>query len=173
MSDPDPETLYCYVHPNKETLLRCNRCNRPICSSCAILTPTGYRCKECVRGQQKIFDTAQWWDYPIAAVIAGGLGMITSLIGSRFGFFTILVAPIAGMIIAEAVRAAVRKHRSKGLLWTATAATFIGAAWFSVGTLLVLFTAGGLAALLSLLWPAVFAVLTTSAVYYRLAGIHL
>ncbi len=35
------DTLYCYVHPNRPTSLRCNRCNRPICADCAILTPTG------------------------------------------------------------------------------------------------------------------------------------
>ena len=34
-------TLYCYVHPNRETALRCNHCNRPICADCAIRTPTG------------------------------------------------------------------------------------------------------------------------------------
>ena len=45
----------------------------PICSECAVLTPTGYRCKECVRGQQKVFDTARWIDYPLAIVIAGVL----------------------------------------------------------------------------------------------------
>jgi len=120
MTETDTENLYCYVHPNRKTLLRCNRCNRPICSSCAILTPTGYRCKECVRGQQKTFDTARWWDYPLSVIVAGGLALIASLIGSRFGFFTIIVAPIAGMIIAEAVRAVVQKRRSKPLLWTAT-----------------------------------------------------
>ncbi|MEN6570951.1 MAG: hypothetical protein ABFD24_03825 [Anaerolineaceae bacterium] len=173
MTETPPETLYCYIHPNRETVLRCNRCNRPICSSCAILTPTGYRCKECVRGQQKIFDTARWWDYPLAVVVAGGMAMLASLIGSRFGFFTIFVAPITGMIIAEAVRAVVSKHRSKPLLWAATAASFLGAILLSLGTLLLIFVQGSLAGLLGLIWPAVFAFLTASTVYYRLAGIRL
>ena len=31
----------CYNHPTRATLLRCNNCERPICSSCAIRTPTG------------------------------------------------------------------------------------------------------------------------------------
>src|SRR4030043_298820 len=50
--------LTCANHPNRETSLRCKRCNKPICSSCAVLTPVGYRCRECVRGQQATFDTA-------------------------------------------------------------------------------------------------------------------
>jgi hypothetical protein len=40
--------------PDRETYLRCNRCERHICTSCAVLTPTGYRCKNCVRGAQKV-----------------------------------------------------------------------------------------------------------------------
>lgn len=173
MTETSLETLYCYVHPNRETVLRCNRCDRPICSSCAVLTPTGYRCRECVRGQQKIFDTARWWDYPLAAVVAGGLALLASLIGSRFGFFTIIVAPIAGMIIAEVVRAVVRKHRSKTLLWTATAASFLGAILISMSSLIFILVQGSLAGMLGLIWPVVFAFLTASTVYYRLAGIRL
>jgi hypothetical protein len=60
------EELYCANHPQTPTSLRCNRCEKPICPKCAVKTPIGYRCKECVRGQQKIFDTAQWYDYPLA-----------------------------------------------------------------------------------------------------------
>ena len=50
--------VYCANHPGVETSLRCNKCGKPICAKCAIRTPTGYRCKECVRGQQRIFETA-------------------------------------------------------------------------------------------------------------------
>ncbi len=40
----------CANHPERETGLRCNRCGKPICSQCAVQTPVGYRCRECVRG---------------------------------------------------------------------------------------------------------------------------
>lgn len=175
--NPEPETLYCYVHPDRPTLLRCNRCGRPICTSCAVLTPTGYRCKECVKSQQKIFVTARWWDYPLAVLIAGVLGYIGSLIvsqlGGFLGFITIFIAPIAGMIISEAVRFVTHKRRSKPLFFTAAAATFIGSIIVSLSYIPFLFLGGGLGSLLRMLWPAVFAVLTTSTVYYRLAGIRL
>ena len=62
----DENKLYCYVHPDRETLLRCNNCERPICTQCAVLTPTGYRCKECIRSQQKKFETAENSDLVIA-----------------------------------------------------------------------------------------------------------
>ncbi len=177
MSENSTPTLYCYNHPQRETLLRCNRCERPICLSCAVLTPTGYRCKECVRGQQKIFDTARWWDYPLAFLTAGVLSYFGSLVASLFGFFTILIAPVAGMIIAEAVRFVVHKRRSRPLPVLAVIATVVGALIIPLINLLFsLLAFGGQAAAgraISLLWPGIYALLTGSAVYYRLKGIRI
>ncbi|HYN88142.1 MAG TPA: tetratricopeptide repeat protein, partial [Ardenticatenaceae bacterium] len=42
------EMLHCSVHPDRETMLRCNRCGRPMCPECAVRTPVGLRCRECV-----------------------------------------------------------------------------------------------------------------------------
>ncbi|HEC61009.1 MAG TPA: hypothetical protein ENI27_02015, partial [bacterium] len=111
----DASLVYCSNHPQNETTLRCNRCEKPICPKCALHTPTGYRCQECVRRQQKTFETTLWFDYPLTMFLAGGL----SLLGSRFvpamGFFTILIAPIAGVIIAEAARFIIQRRRSRRL----------------------------------------------------------
>lgn len=172
----DPQVMYCYVHPDRETLLRCNRCERPICQSCAVLTPTGYRCKECVRGQQKIFETALWWDYPLAFVTAGVLSYLGSLVAGLFGFFAILIAPVAGMIIAEAVRFVVRRRRSKLLPVLAAVATVLGALLIPVANMVFALLNNYVnlgVGLMGLLWPAVFAVLAASAVYYRLKGIRI
>ncbi len=48
----------CYRHPQVETGLRCNRCNRPICPRCARQTPVGYRCPDCI-GQVQSHYTGQ------------------------------------------------------------------------------------------------------------------
>lgn len=42
----------CSYHPNVMTGLRCSRCGKPICPSCAVRTPVGLRCPDCagVRG---------------------------------------------------------------------------------------------------------------------------
>jgi|WetSurMetagenome_2_1015567.scaffolds.fasta_scaffold434896_2 hypothetical protein len=179
MSNSYQQPMYCYNHPKRETLLRCNQCERPICISCAVRTPTGYRCKECVRGQQKIFDTAQWWDFPLAALTGVVLAYLGSLLTSFIGFFTILLAPFAGMIIAEAVRRIVHKRRSKQLPLITAGAALFGALinpLFRL-VLMILFSnqgagAGILSSLFSFLWPAVFAVIVASTVYYRLKGIR-
>jgi hypothetical protein len=176
MTEDPSQPMYCYVHPQRETLLRCNRCERPICQSCAVLTPTGYRCKECVKGQQKIFDTARWWDYPLAFLTAGVLSYLGSLAAGLFGFFTILLAPVAGMIIAEGVRFVVHRRRSKLLPILSTLATVLGGLIVPLATLIINVLAYGTGAgsgVLGLLWPAVYAGLAASTVYYRLKGIRI
>ena len=45
---PETEAVFCYRHPNVETGLRCNRCNKPICAKCAQRSPVGFRCPDCV-----------------------------------------------------------------------------------------------------------------------------
>ncbi|UCM89126.1 rhomboid family intramembrane serine protease [Streptomyces marincola] len=47
---PDPGLAHCYRHPDRETGIRCARCDRPICPSCMVSAPVGYQCPECVRG---------------------------------------------------------------------------------------------------------------------------
>ncbi len=38
----------CYQHPDVETGLRCNRCNKLICVQCAKRSAVGFQCPECV-----------------------------------------------------------------------------------------------------------------------------
>ena len=169
MTEETP-VLYCANHPDIATNLRCNRCEKPICPKCAVLTPTGYRCKECVRGQQKQFETAQWFDYIIAVLVAGGLAFAGSLLVSFLGFFTIFLAPVLAIGIAEAVRFAVGRRRSKRLFQLATAAAVLGCLPLLLRSLLGLFF-GGFD--LSILWLGLYAVTLGSTIYYRLLGISI
>jgi membrane associated rhomboid family serine protease len=42
-----PEALHCYRHPDRETLLSCSNCDRPICERCMTAAAVGLRCPEC------------------------------------------------------------------------------------------------------------------------------
>jgi hypothetical protein len=173
MSEEQPK-LYCANHPQIETTLRCNRCEKPICPKCAVLTPTGYRCKECVRGQQKTFDTAQWYDYPLAVAIGGVLSFLGSQFVPVMSFFTIFVAPVAGVIIAEIIRFIIRRRRSKRLYLATAIAVAVGSLPF-LGLMLfnLLVGFGGFGVLLPLLWQGLYSFLVTSTVYYRMSGISI
>ena len=167
------DSLYCANHPQTETMLRCNRCEKPICIKCAVLTDTGYRCKECVRGQQKVFDTAEWYDYIITFAIVSILSYLGSLVAARIGFFIIFLAPIAGVAIAEVTRIAIRRRRSKRLFQVAALAAVLGSLPMLLPVLLFIISGGGLGAILPLVWQAYYTFTVTSTVYYRMRGIRI
>jgi hypothetical protein len=118
-----------------------------------------------------VFSTAVWFDYVVAVVIAGVLAYIGSILVPRVGFFTIFLAPIAGGIVAEAIRFAVRKRRSKQLSQLSAGAAALGSLIPIVFNLLT-----GLP-ILAMIWPMIwqiaFTLVVTSTVYYRLAGIRI
>jgi membrane associated rhomboid family serine protease len=47
-----PDAMRCYRHPDRETLLSCSNCERPICTSCMTSAAVGVRCPECARGER-------------------------------------------------------------------------------------------------------------------------
>lgn len=173
--------LTCANHPQRETTLRCNRCEKPICSACAIHTPVGYRCRECVRGQQKGFDTALWRDYPVAVgVSALGVGLGTGL-ARILGFWGLLLAPVIGGGIAEVIRWIVGRRRSRRLPLIAAAGGVLGILphlLAPLGLVLAVFSSGGGAelaggVLLSTIWPLAQGGLILASLYYRLRGIRM
>jgi hypothetical protein len=164
---------YCANHPTVETSLRCNKCGKPICAKCAIRTPTGYRCKECVRGQLKIFDTAVWYDYLLGFLTAAILGFLASLLArlvsglSFIGWILIIVgAPTAGVVISEGVRLVIRKRRSRALFITIAAAVVVGALPI---ILIQLFSLN----IFGLIFQGIYLFIATPVVYTRLSGIQL
>jgi hypothetical protein len=164
-------TLYCANHPAVETVLRCKKCEKPICVKCAVRTPTGYQCKECVRGQQKIFETSKPYDYItgfITAVILSGIGsFVFSLIGfiGFFGFFiAFAAAPTIGVIIAEAVRMATGRRRSPTLYKAILAGIIIGAIPMVLFSLLDIF---------GLIFQGIYLFLAVPTAYYRISGIRI
>ena len=45
----EEERLFCFRHPERETWIRCGRCDKPICVKCGLMGPVGMRCKDCGR----------------------------------------------------------------------------------------------------------------------------
>lgn len=139
MPDDLAPALRCANHPDRETMLRCNKCEKPICYQCAIRTPVGYRCRECVQQQQAIYFNDRPADPFIAGGVAAALGFVLGalfyLFLGIFGLFSFIVAffvgPASGGLVAEAVRRAVGKRRGRYLKYVAAGAWAGGvlAAW--------------------------------------------
>ncbi|WP_439937718.1 rhomboid family intramembrane serine protease [Nocardia sp. N13] len=43
----------CYRHPDRETWIRCQRCDKPICPDCMRDAAVGFQCPDCVREASK------------------------------------------------------------------------------------------------------------------------
>ncbi|MCC6169059.1 MAG: hypothetical protein IT329_17685 [Caldilineaceae bacterium] len=164
--DGQPQPLYCANHPGVETLLRCNRCGKPICLKCAVLTDVGYRCKECIRGVQSSYFNALPLDnliaFGVALVVTALASPLATLVFGMFGFWGLILAfmvgTAAGSVLGQIVRAAVGRRRGRQLPYFALAGIILG--------ILV----GGAAGLLFGLSPLnigqlIFAVLAATAAY--------
>jgi hypothetical protein len=180
MADDDGVLAACVNHPARETGLRCNRCGDPICAQCAVRTPVGYRCKKCVREQQKTFETVRWYDFPIAFVVAAAVIGIGSLLSSVLGFWILLAAGFAGALAARAVQAAVRYRRSRYLWMAAAAGAIAGCVPVMLPAVIgLLFGAayGGaeylVPGLFALVWPGAYLVIALGALIASIRGIRL
>jgi hypothetical protein len=173
--------MVCANHPNRETTLRCNRCGKPICTRCAVHTPVGYRCRECVRGQQTVFETVRPSDYIITVVVSAiGVGLATAIL-MILSFWGLIVAPVAGGALAEVVRWAVRRRRGRRLGLAAIGGGIVGLLPHLASPVSLLLGAnssprasavvGGAA--LGALLPVLIAGLIISTLYARLRGIQL
>jgi hypothetical protein len=147
--------LFCANHPTVATQLRRNRRGKAI-AECAVRTPVGYRCRECVREQQQVFETATTIDYPIAFLISAVASLFATWALSFLGFFGLFVAPAIGVGVAEVVRRAVRGHRARHLPTAAVAGAILGAVPVVGGLISDLRRQGDRLAR-SVIWPTVYA----------------
>jgi hypothetical protein len=100
---PDDAPLHCYRHPDRETRVLCGRCERPICTRCAMQGPVGFRCKQCGTLAYDPLTSLRPSQMLIGLAVSIALAAVTGVIASRIGFFSIILGFFAGGIIAEAV----------------------------------------------------------------------
>jgi hypothetical protein len=166
------EVLYCANHPDVETYLRCNKCNKPICLKCAELTEVGYRCKECIREQQNVFYNAMtgdnWIAFAVAAVITAIAWPIVVVLLRMFGFFGWIIAALAGSgagaSLAQIIRRSVGRRRGRYIRHFTLAGILVGLLLSVVLTRVVL----GESVFLFNLQGVLFGVLAIAAAYQTL-----
>ena len=117
------EDLRCARHPNVSTVLRCGRCETPICPRCLVQTPVGARCPDCaqVRRLPTVDVSPQFLARGIGAALAAGVGVGAFwgyAVGSSrgvVGFLLIFIAMGVGWAIGESIAAATNRKRSTTL----------------------------------------------------------
>ncbi|WP_112136945.1 rhomboid family intramembrane serine protease [Glycomyces dulcitolivorans] len=93
----------CYRHRNRQTYLRCVRCDKPICADCRIDAPVGFQCPDCVaEGRRTMRKTRSSFG---GGSRAGAAGTVTKvLIGANVAVF--VLALVAGGSIQAATTSA-------------------------------------------------------------------
>jgi len=154
--------------------MRCNKCGKPICPKCSVHMPVGYRCRECVRGQQQVFYAdfrARY--YMIAALVSLVLSLVASRIILSLGWlYALILSPIAGAAIANAARWAIKRRRGRYVWLVVCGSIVLGALPWMLVTLTLLVASmvygGAGVGLLDILRDGIYVVLAAGAAYAEL-----
>lgn len=128
IDDDEPETFPCYRHPDRETALRCNSCERPVCVDCAVQGAVGIKCPDCARTSRAARGVVP--AHRLArGVIAGALVAIvagTLLFYVDVPFLGIILAYLAGLGVGEVSRRASGGYRDPMLARAAAVSAGVG-----------------------------------------------
>jgi hypothetical protein len=122
----EPRPLYCYRHPERETFVRCGRCDQPICMGCAMQGPVGLRCKTCGKPARDALASLRPSQVAIGLLVAAGLSAVVGYFGAQFGWFMIVVGFFAGSVIAEALDRTIGIKRGPRILAIAVTGILVG-----------------------------------------------
>ncbi|PJF22975.1 MAG: hypothetical protein CUN56_03270 [Phototrophicales bacterium] len=128
----EDEIHYCAIHPDVETELRCNKCDRYMCARCAVQTPVGYRCRECVRQHDDKFFNAtpadSWVVFGVTFGMMAVFGLIFNTLFSGLALFMAIILGFpAGAVVGELVMKAINKRKGRNHWQIALAGVIIGA----------------------------------------------
>ncbi len=118
-------TLRCARHPKTETVLRCGRCETPICARCMVMSPVGARCPTCA--QVKRF-ALMLKPRELARAIGYGVGVaaLGTIVLTFIPFLGLLGYAALGFGVGEVVSIGGNRKRVRALAPIAIACLFVG-----------------------------------------------
>lgn len=124
----EAQTLRCANHPARETLVRCGKCEKPLCPDCMFMTPVGVRCRECAN-----LRPLPTYDVPPALLVRVGLvGLVVACVlafliwNTPVRAFGVFLMPFYGWLTAEAIARLANEKRGPRLQLVAAAVLMIG-----------------------------------------------
>src|SRR4051812_26106380 len=106
----------CVNHPNELTLVRCGRCDRPICVRCMVDSPVGKKCRSCARPHTHL-EESTGGQVAVGFAAALAVAIPAGCLMQQFTFLFLL--PIVyGWLVGEVAR---RAGRSRSLATQAAA----------------------------------------------------
>lgn len=133
----DDDRLFCYRHPDRETWVRCGRCDRPICPKCAMQGPVGLRCKQCGKPAFDPLTSFTPVQLLLGSLAALGSGLVAGYLAGRIGFFSVIIGYFAGGFIAEIVTRVTGYKRGPVMLTIVLGGILVGVIAGAVGAFLV------------------------------------
>jgi len=85
------------------TYLRCAACDTPICDQCAVLSPVGFKCRECGLSKRVTLYAPSVPQTVIAGLIALAAGALGGLVLGRIGFFGFWLAMLCGRFVGTTI----------------------------------------------------------------------
>ncbi len=148
--EDESHTLRCARHPGTETVLRCGRCETPICPRCMVQTPVGARCPTCARVKRFALSVK-----PAELVRAIAYGIAVGAVGTVIYTFVPFLGPlisfaIVGFGVGQAVSVGANRKRARELAPIAVACLFVG---YEIGLVGLFATTGTPIGLVLLLTP--------------------
>jgi membrane associated rhomboid family serine protease len=96
---------HCYRHPERETGIRCTRCEKPICTDCMVDASVGFQCPDCVRSGSGTghAPTASQPRNVVGSVMRGGDPRLVTkiLLGVNLAVFIAVLTPAGDWIVPD------------------------------------------------------------------------
>jgi hypothetical protein len=142
---PTTETLHCYIHPDRETGLRCTNCDRPICADCVRPAAVGQLCPECAKVRRPVNYQVSATNLIVAGIVSVLFGAIVTFLAFQvigrigfFGFFIALfVGPLAGDLLIRICDRLTHNKRGRPMQITVAVGYALGALPWTALLLLV------------------------------------
>ena len=115
----------CANHPKEMTVVRCGRCEKPICTRCMVDSPVGKKCRECARPGHHLAKTAP--QYVLIAFLVATLVALPAAMVMHEIRLLILPATIYGYVVGEVTLRAGKRGRGLAMQIAAGLAAAIAA----------------------------------------------